>query len=192
MKKQRRQMIFLLVLLVALVGGFFGLKQYNKVQSEQPEEEEGIIVVDMNRDDIIKFSYDYEGVTYEFVKEDDTWYYAADKALNIDQSSVSLKTMKMCPLNAEHMIENVTDMTQYGLDEPSKTLQFETATESVILYVGDYNSVSKVYYMCKPSENTVYTVSSPNVTVFNYTPEDFIEEEEVESTEETAAEVVEK
>lgn len=192
MKKQRRQMILLLVLLTALIGGFFGLKQYNRVQSELPEEEDSITVVDMNRDDIIKFSYNCEGETYEFVKEEDTWYYAEDKSLNIDQSSIALRTMKMAPLVAEQVIENVTDMTRYGLDEPSKTLQFETATESVILYVGDYNSVSKVYYVCKSSENTVYTVLSPNVTVFNYTLEDLIEEEEVEATEETSTEVTEK
>lgn len=179
MKKQQRQMLMLLGLLAAVVAGFFGLKQYNKVQSELPEEkEESITIVDMNRDDIVKFSYDYEGVTYSFVKEEDTWYYAEDRSLNIDQSSIGLKTMKVCPLEAEQVIENVTDMTQYGLDEPSKTLQFETATESVILYVGNYNAVSKVYYMCKPSESTVYTVLTPNVTVFDYALEDLIEEEE--------------
>lgn len=186
MKKQRRQMLLLLALLAVVTAGFFGLKQYNKVHSELPEEEDSIIIVDMNRDDIEKFSYDYEGETYHFVKEGDTWYYTDDKSLQLDQSSIKLKIMKACPMTAEQVIENVTDMTQYGLDEPSKTLQFETATESVILYVGDYNSVSKVYYMCKPSESTVYTVTSPNVTVFNYALEELIEE--AEETAETAVE----
>lgn len=177
MKKQRRQMFLLLVILIVLLGSFFGLKQYSKMQSELPDEEENIIV-DMNRDEIIRFSYDYEGETYEFVKEGDTWYYAEDKSLNIKQTDIRLKLMKVEPLTAERVIEDVTDMSQYGLEKPSKTLYFETVDESVMLYVGDYNSVSKVYYICEPSENTVYTVSSPNVTVFNYALEDLIEEEE--------------
>lgn len=178
MKKQRKQMVLLLILLVALVAGFFGLKQYNKLQSEAPEEETDVTIVDMDTDEIIKFSYDYEDETYSFVKEEDIWYYADDKSLTLNQTSITPKVAKVSPLTAEHVIEDVTDMTQYGLDEPSKILQFETATESVILYVGDYNSVSKVYYVCKPSETTVYTVAASNVTVFNYSLEDLIEEVE--------------
>lgn len=186
MKKQRKQLIILLVVLAVLAACFLGLQQYNKIQSETPQEEEGITIVNLDRDEIVKFSYDYEGETYQFEKEGDTWYYAEDHSLNLNQNTITAKVAKVSPLEAEQVIENVTDLTQYGLDEPSKVVTFETATESVILYMGDYNSVTQVYYVCKPSETTVYTVEAHNVTAFNYALEDLIEEEE--ETEETATE----
>ena len=45
MKKHQKQFIILLVILVALAAGFFGLKKYNQLQSEKPEEDEDITVV---------------------------------------------------------------------------------------------------------------------------------------------------
>lgn len=192
MKKQQKQLLILLVILVALAAAFLGLKQYNKAQSEKPQEDEGITVANLNKDEIIRFSYDYEGETYYFEKEEDTWYDAEDHSLTLKQSGITAKLAKVSPLKAEQVIENVTDMTQYGLDEPSKTLSFETATESVIFYIGDYNSVSQVYYLCKPSETTVYTVQAQYVTVFDYALEDLVEESDEATVEETMAEEAEE
>ena len=182
MKKQQKQLIILLVVLVALAAGFFGLRQYNQLQSEKPEEEEEITVANLDRDSIIRFSYDYEGETYIFEKEGDTWYYTEDHSLNLNQNRITAMLAKVCPLTASQAIENVTDMTQYGLDQSAKTIQFETENESVIFYVGDYNSVSKIHYLCKPSETTVYTVDGQSVNIFDYALEDLIEEPEETET----------
>lgn len=187
MKKQKRQMLILLGILVLLGAGFFAVRQYNQNQSLQPQEETGITVVDIQADEIVSFSYDYEDVTYSFEKEEDTWYAAEDHSLNLVQSSVSYMLTDVAPLIADQVIENVTDMSQYGLAEPSRTISFETASESYIFYVGDYNDVSGVYYICKPSETTVYVVPALTVNGFNYTLEDLIEEEVSTETEETAA-----
>lgn len=178
MKKQQKQFIILLVILVALAAGFFGLKKYNQLQSEKPEEDEDITVVSLDRDSIVRFAYDNEGETYAFEKEGNTWYYTEDHSLTLNQNRITAMLMKVCPLTASQAIENVTDMTQYGLDQPVKTIQYETENESVILYVGDYNSVAKIHYLCKPSETTVYTVDGQSVNIFDNTLEDLIEEPE--------------
>ena len=189
MKKQQKQLIILLVVLVALAAGFFGLKQYNQLQSEKPEEDEDITVVNLDRDSIVRFSYDNEGETYAFEKEGDTWYYTEDHSLTLNQNRITAMLAKVCPLTASQAIENVTDMTQYGLDQPAKTIQYETENESVILYVGDYNSVAKIHYLCKPSETTVYTVDGQSVNIFDNTLEDLIEEpDETEAVDEITSE----
>lgn len=189
MKKQSGQLLILLLVLAGLTAAFFGLKQYNKVQSEK-EEDDGITIFDTERDDIVKLTYDYEGETYCFEKEDDTWYDAEDHTLNIEQYLIKNMLSSVAPLKAEQIIENVTDMNQYGLAEPSRTIQYETEDAAYVFEVGDYNSVSSVHYIRKPGENTVYAVSSSTVTVFNKTKDDLInttaeESEEVSSEENT-------
>ena len=92
-------------------------------------------------------------------------------------------------LTASNTITGVTDFAQYGLDEPSKTFTFETASQSYTFNVGDYNDMASVYYICEPHSDTVYTVSSITVTQFNFDVTEIVEEEEsTEITEETTAE----
>lgn len=68
----------------------------------------------MNSDDITSFSYVYEGETYAFEKKDETWYYTDDHSLNLNQERIKAMILKVAPLKADQVIENVTDMSQYG------------------------------------------------------------------------------
>lgn len=182
MKGQNKQMLVMVLILVFLVGAFFGLKQYNKVQGEKGGEETGEVVADVSKEDIVKLSYDYEGVTYTFEKVDGTWYYAEDHSQKIMQYLIDNMALMVGPMKADQVIENVTDLSQYGLTEPSRTISFETADASYTFEVGDYNSASGVYYLHKPSETTVYAVPSEVVSIFNKTLEDVVDT--VESAEE--------
>ncbi len=188
MNKQRKQLIILLAVLVVLGGGYLGLRQYNKVQSEKIVEEEGEVIVALEEDSVIKFTYDYEGTEYTYEKKDDTWYYAADPELTLTQYRLTNIAGKMEELTAETTITDVTDMEQYGLAEPSKTFSFETASETYQFYVGDYNSFTYEYYICRAGENTVYTVTAATVTCMNLDVMDIVEEEESTEAEATEAE----
>lgn len=190
MKKQRIQLIVLIVVLIALAGGYFGLKQYNKAQSEKPAEPAGEAIVNVSLDDIIKLSYDYEENSYEYDKADGTWYYTPNHDLNLTQYRLENMAEKLAGLTALETINDVTDMSQYGLDDPSRTLSFETAGESFIFNVGDYNEIAGVYYICRPSATTVYAVESSVITAFNVDVMDMVEEEE-ESTEGSTEESIE-
>lgn len=172
MGKQMRQLLGMLLVLVLLIVGFFGIRQYNRVQVEKPKEETDITVIDVAAEDIVKFSYDYEGETYSFEKEEDTWYYAQDHSISLNQYSIKAMLNRVAPLTASQEIAAVTDMTQYGLDTPSKRIQYETTDASYIIELGDRNSVASVYYMRKLSETTVYTVIPQVFTVFDKGLED--------------------
>ncbi len=178
MKKQLVQLMVLLLVLGALAAAFFGLKQYNKAQSEKGEEDMTEIAVDAALDDIVRFSYDYSGENYTFEKEGDTWYYAEDHSLEVLQYQMTGMLEGVAPLRAELIIENVADMAQYGLTEAQKTIQYETENETYVLEVGDYNSVSGVYYVREPGENTVYAVAQTTVTAFNKSMDVLVKEEE--------------
>lgn len=189
MKKQKIQMLVLLGVLLLLCGAFLGVKKYNQKQAEKPEETDEVVVIDVSTEDIVRFSYDYEGETYSYEKEDDTWYYAPDHSLKLLQYRTGNLMSGLAPLKTEQVIENVTDLEQYGLKEPKQTVTYETATESYILYVGSQNSVTGGYYVCMPSQSTVYMVEASAINKLTVTAEDLIDttadttEESTESTE---------
>lgn len=185
MKKKQKQMIGMLVTLIVLAAAFLGLRQYNKSEAEDTSvtEDTDETVLDVNYDDLTSFSYVYEGETYSFEKEDDTWYYTDDHSLNLNQNKLKAMLLKVAPLKVNQVIKNVTDMSQYGLANPERTISYETADRSVIINVGDLNSMTSQYYIAFPSEMTVYAVTTNVVTGFNYTLDDLVEK----TTEETAA-----
>lgn len=181
MKKKQRQMIGMLLALVVLAAAFLGIRQYNKNASSATSitEDTQETVLDVNSDDITSFRYVYEGETYAFEKEDETWYYADDHSLNLNQDRIKAMILKVAPLKADQVIENVTDMSQY-----------ETADRSVIINVGNLNSMTSQYYIAFPSEMKVYVVATNVVTGFNYTLEDLLEET-TEATETAETETAE-
>lgn len=200
MKKKQRQMIGMLLALVVLAAAFLGIRQYNKnaASATSTTEDTQETVLDVNSDDITSFCYVYEGETYAFEKEDDTWYYADDHSLNLNQDRIKAMILKVAPLKADQVIENVTDMSQYGLADPERTIQYETADRSVIINIGNLNSMTSQYYVAFPSEMKVYVVTTNVVTGFNYTLEDLVEETteametaETETTETETTEAVE-
>lgn len=180
MKKQKGQLLIMLLVLVVLGGGYFGLCRYNKIQSEKGAETEEEVLFAVEKDDISRFSYDYNDTVYTYEKnEEDTWFYTDQPDWNLTQYRLTNITSKLAALTVQNTITGVTDLSQYGLDEPAKTVTFETETESYTFHAGDYNDISGVYYICLAGDDsTVYTVSSSYVTVFNLDPEEIIEEEE--------------
>ena len=192
MKKKQRQMIGMLLALVVLAAAFLGIRQYNKNASSAASTTEDTqeTVLDVNSDDITSFRYVYEGETYAFEKKDETWYYTDDHSLNLNQERIKAMILKVAPLKADQVIENVTDMSQYGLANPERTIQYETADRSVIINVGNLNSMTSQYYIAFPSEMKVYVVATNVVTGFNYTLEDLVEET-TEATETAETETAE-
>ena len=192
MKKKQIQMIGMLLALVVLAAVFLGIRQYNKNASSAASTTEDTqeTVLDVNSDDITSFRYVYEGETYAFEKEDDTWYYTDDHSLNLNQDRIKAMILKVAPLKADQVIGNVTDMSQYGLANPERTIQYETADRSVIINVGNLNSMTSQYYIAFPSEMKVYVVATNVVTGFNYTLDDLVEET-TEATETAETETAE-
>ena len=185
-------MIGMLLALVVLAAVFLGIRQYNKniASATSTTEDTQETVLDVNSDDITSFSYVYEGETYAFEKKDETWYYTDDHSLNLNQERIKAMILKVAPLKADQVIENVTDMSQYGLADPERTIQYETADRSVIINVGNLNSMTSQYYIAFPSEMKVYVVTTNVVTGFNYTLDDLVEET-TEATETAETETAE-
>jgi len=178
--KQLKQLIILVVVFVALLAVFFGLRSYNEQQAQLPEEPEEVkeVIIDVAKDDIVKITYDYEGETLSFEKKDDTWYYAPDPSLKIVQYHVKSMLAGLAPFEVEHKFENIEDLAQYGLAEPERVISFEANGTTYTFYVGIHNEASQIYYICLPGDNTVYTIDSYKIILFNESLDDLVEKPE--------------
>ena len=183
MNKQLKQLITLVVVFVVLLAGLFGLKKYNEQQAEVPQEEPKDVIIEVEKDDIVKITYDYEGETLSFEKEEDTWYYAEDHSLEITQYLVKSMLAGLSPFEVENTFENVEDLAQYGLEEPERVISFEANGNTYTMHVGSHNEASKLYYICFPGENTVYTMESYKIILFNESLEDLVVAPEEETAE---------
>ncbi len=206
MKKQGRNFIILVAVLAVLLAGYYGLVQYNRHQQEKEADQvDGVVLADIDPENILRFSYRYNGETYAFERVQVTaeperagvdtetqqdaqaetqWVSVEDPSLSLMQSRLDIMAAKFTDVVARDVITGVTDLAQYGLEDPENVLHWETAENSYTYYVGEYNSFGGVYYICEPDSDTVYTVDSSLVTGFGYSLEELIEEE-AEATEET-------
>lgn len=184
MKKQKIQLIVLVLVLAALTGAFFGVRKYQEAQAQKPVEEEGIVLFDVYNEDVINMIYDYEGETYHYEKVDGTWYLAEDHSQSIKQYYLSSMAAGASSIKATQVLENVEDLSQYGLETPQNTIIFDTAIQRFRIHVGDKNSLTLSYYIQLPDKpSTVYIVPQTYITRFNYGPDSIIEAQEAADAE---------
>lgn len=184
MKKQKIQLIVMILILAALAGAFFGVKKYKETQAQKPVEEEGIVLFGCSGDDVVNLIYDYDGKTYQYEKVEETWYLAQDHSQIVDQYYPKAMAENIASLKADRVLKNVTDLSQYGLETPQNTIIFDTEVQRFRVYVGDKNTMTSSYYIqLSDQPGTVYIVPQTGINRFNYGPEDIIEppEEETET-----------
>lgn len=179
MKKQGKHLILLVISLAVLAIGYICLIRYNDRQQEiETNRVEGQVLVDIAADDIQRFSYEYDGETYTFEKtEEGIWISADDPSLNLMQSRLNTMVNKFTHIVAQNTIADVTDMSQYGLEQPLNILHWETDQAEYTYCVGDYNSFGSLYYIREPDSHTVYGVTASLGTGFGYNLEELTEED---------------
>lgn len=192
MKKQRKQLLVLVIVLLLLVAGYFGVLKYNEAQSRKASQDTAEYAIDVPDSDVTELSYTHEGEEYAFILEEGTWKYKEDKALSIMQSQINTMVSNVAKLEIQGQIDNVTDMSEYGLDEPERVITFAAGGTSFKIAVGDFNSVTGLEYVYIDNSNVVYAVEGTFSDAFDYTLEELLEEETDESSGEASEEVTDE
>jgi hypothetical protein len=189
MEKQRKQLIGLLIVLAVAVIALFAVSRMS--DDDTQETEETYAVNEMEADSVTRLVFTNTNGTVSLSKSGEDWVCEDDKTIDIDEDEVDKLVAKVAGATSSNIIENVTDISQYGLDDPVLTIMISDGTNSSTILVGSYNSISSVYYICLESDtSTVYTTSSSIVVSFNdLTVEDLIAEPETETETETLTEV---
>ena len=84
MKKQKIQLIIILVLLLIFAGSYLGLKQYNKVQDKK-DATDTYTALTLDKSAITEMKIAMASGETDLVKKADTWVLSSDEAQKIDQ-----------------------------------------------------------------------------------------------------------
>ena len=180
MKKQKKQLIILIALLVVMLLALVLVRFLPS--GEEEEETVTYDVTTLDSSEVTEMSFTNENGTFSFVKNGEEWKYKEDSSLSIDGDKIDSMIDKVASYSSDNIIENVTDASVYGLENPSITIQLVTAEQTVSLDIGDYNSTAYVYYMClADNTQTVYTIASSDISSYENTVDDFVVEEETQS-----------
>lgn len=192
MDGQKKQFIGICVLVIVCVAAYFGLKTYNEKAAEQEQKEEEskkIEAVSIDKDAVKSFSYQIDGNTITFEKEEDTWYYQPDHSINIDQDAISEMLDAVTAVTAEEKLENVEDTSEYGFDSPTNVLTFTMEDGTRTITIGMQNEITSEYYIMDNNSSAIYVVETNLNTTFSKSVEDVTaEEEETEDTTDTTGE----
>ncbi|WP_342755891.1 DUF4340 domain-containing protein [Kineothrix sedimenti] len=159
MKKQKIQLTVILILLIATAAAYAGVKYYNNNHTEEEETASYTITQD-DASSVKELSLTNDNGELSFTKEGDVWYENSDKTVSIDAGALENIIEEAVSVTSEDVIENVEDMSQYGLDNPEITVTYTTENGNITLEIGDYNSAVSKYYVCVKGENMVYTMDS--------------------------------
>ena len=168
--KKSTKLVSAVVVLAVLGGVYVGLNTYvtKEEQTESSSEEESKTeVFSVKTDDIksLEFIVDKKETTFE--KKDDSWVKKDETAFPVNQTTLDSAASAIETVEADRVLENVDDLTEYGLDSPSNTITVETSDGTTKFNIGDENTSTNQYYISKDDDDsTVYVVAASTVTPF--------------------------
>lgn len=184
MKKQKTQFIVLLIILVVCVAAYIGVTISNKKTKEKEEaseEAEKIYLTDFDADDVSAFSYMLNGEKLSFHKDGDDWVYDADTSVDLDEDSVKSLLTQAGKMTASEKLDEITNLSDYGLDDPENVITIETSEDTVTLDVGNCNDMLSEYYIRKEGSDDVYLTDSTTAKLFTKTVDSLKAVEDTES-----------
>lgn len=197
MKRQRNQLIIMLLLLGLLLGAYWILQHNNKQQETEESQEQTQLLTERmgigtDSGQIEGLSYYYEEQLCELVKEEDVWKVNDNKEENLKQTTINTMVSGVFGTNIVSQLENVEDLSIYGLSEPSNIITLKGKGEEHIIKIGSKNELTSYLYVMLDEDTTVYVVSNAMGTCFNYGMEDLIDDSLDEEIAEETAEAVEE
>lgn len=164
MKKKSMNLITAVAVLVVLSGAYVGVKTYVAKQEEKEnaeEEEEKTQVFSISSEDVqsIKFVIDKKEVTFE--KNNDEWVKSDERDFPVDQDKLIEAIGSLNKVEADRVLDNVTDTTEYGLDDPTNTITItDKDGKETVLHVGMENASTNQYYVENgEDESKIYVVA---------------------------------
>ncbi|NLP13568.1 MAG: DUF4340 domain-containing protein [Clostridium sp.] len=155
--KLYRNIVILVVVLVALIGAYFIVKPL--VDTEE-EVDLRIEVIKMDNEKVVEMTIENSDGKFVFKKNEDQWAMVSGGNFVIDTYRLDSIASNVCDLYAYKIVdENPKDLGMFGLDKPVlisvKTSEGETAE----VEVGNLTATKQAYYIKKKGENTVYTIA---------------------------------
>ncbi len=187
MKKKGLPLLIGIVVLVFLTVAYVILVKHNTETVEEVEDTT-VKMFDLENEDVAALQFTLDGKEETFTLESDTWSLASDAAFEVDSSKMSTLLDTVTGMAASRKLENVTDLSEYGLDEPVQTLVLTMADGTVytICWGGTNDVTGDDYVYIKEKESIVYTVDYSVLEAVGESIEDYRTEEETTTEDETS------
>lgn len=192
MKKKGLPLIIAIVCLFALCAGYVCLVRYNDKQ-EKADSADTINVLNLKADDVGKIAYEIDGETVSFTKDGDKWTLDSDASFEVDADKVTSLISSITSMTATRKMEDVSDLSQYGLDAPGQTVTLTAAdgNETTICWGSNNATTGDDYVYCTEDDKTVYTVASSVQSSLSSSMEDYRATEETTTEDVTEAQTAE-
>lgn len=172
MKKQKKQILILFVVLILLVVGY--IVAINKVNNiEILDTIDVISVIKTDTESVRNVSYIHDGVTMSFTKDSNgVWKLDGDDSFVPDADVMANIVSYATNLNARSKIEDPSELSEYGLDDPQYIVTFtDAAGVQQTYFIGDRFEVEGTYFAKVEGDDTIYTIT-------DYYPNAFITDKE--------------
>ena len=184
MKNKTVKMVLAVVVLGVCCGAYAGVKTYVAHQEQKESEEdseESTTVFTASTDNIKSLDFMVDDTETTFEKDDDSWVKKDETDFPVNQTTLDSAESAIASVDSDRVLEDVDDLSEYGLDSPSNTIKIVTKSDeedgddiTTTLYVGDENSSTSQYYVRKDDdEKTVYLIDSSCVELFTKSLNDY-------------------
>ena len=171
--KRGKKLLLLTLVLVVVAGAALAALKF--MPDEEVEETESISVLTLDAESITGLAWSYGDESLSFVCDGSVWSYSEDADFPLDTSYMSAMTSAVSDISAEKVIEEVSDLAEYGLDEPVCSITVTAEAETTI-DIGDETSLDGLRYV-SIGDGNVYLVSSDLLTNFSYGLYDLVAKE---------------
>ena len=189
MKNKTVKMVLAVVVLGVCCGAYAGVKTYVAHQEQKESEEdseESTTVFTASTDNIKSLDFMVDDTETTFEKDDDSWVKKDETDFPGNQTTLDSAASAIASVDSDRVLEDVDDLSEYGLDSPSNTIKIVTKSDeedgddiTTTLYVGDENSSTSQYYVRKDDdEKTVYLIDSSCVEPFAKSLNDYAQMED--------------
>ena len=170
-----KKLALLLAALIAMIGATAAAFYLNPSDDNTAAEATSIFTLDT--DAVTALSWTYDQQTVDLAKTDGTWSYAQDSAFPLNESYVDTMLTALSDVGATKTIESVSDLSQYGLDEPVCSITVSTDTDAT-LSIGNETEMGGERYLSLGDGN-VYLVDASLLDAFAYDLYDIAQKEDL-------------
>ena len=141
MKKKGLPLVTGIILLILLVTIYILLVKQNEKASA--EGEETIKVLDVTSENVKSVKLVLDKKEEIFSRHEDTWTLMSDSDFNVDSAQLDSLVSSLTGLSASRLLEDVSDLSQYGLEQPAQTIVLTDGNgKEYTICFGDSNDVT--------------------------------------------------
>lgn len=158
-RKKKKTIILLALILLLIVANGATSVWSSKSEKKKEKEAEASKIYLTDASDITAYSYSDGNQNMSFTKVDDAWIYDEDNEIPMNQDTVQSTADAIRQITAVRELDNPDQLSDYGLDNPSYTIQFQDSDGTITeILIG--NGAGENYYAAVEDTGKVYTISS--------------------------------